>query len=77
LEEVAPFYSDADWGAHKTVESRGTESVLNALILVTRDVPSRQLSKDARTALDNMWAEQEKSGKEKGAWLWQRFNKEP
>src|SRR5438034_7079963 len=27
--EVAPFYSDADRGMYKTVESRGTESVLN------------------------------------------------
>ncbi|MGC1484507.1 MAG: hypothetical protein WA789_12000, partial [Candidatus Acidiferrum sp.] len=29
--KVAPFYSDADRGAYKSVESRGTESVLNAL----------------------------------------------
>lgn len=75
--EVAPFYPDAQWGAHKTVESRGTESVLNALILVSRDVQNGQLSSDARAALDNMWAEQQTSGSNKGAWLWQRFSKEP
>lgn len=75
--EVAPFYSDADRGAYKTVESRGTESVLNALILASRDEQSGQLSSDARTALDNMWAEQKTTGNKKGAWLWLRFNNEP
>jgi squalene-hopene/tetraprenyl-beta-curcumene cyclase len=35
--EVAPFYTDADRGAYKSVESRGTESVLNALILASND----------------------------------------
>src|SRR5215472_872658 len=75
--EVAPIYPDAQWGAHKSVESRGTESVLNALILVSRDAESGQLSSDARTALDNMWGEQQTSGSAKGGWLWQRFNKEP
>jgi squalene-hopene/tetraprenyl-beta-curcumene cyclase len=75
--EVEPFYSDADRGAYKTVESRGTESVLNALILATRDAQTGQLSSDARTALDSMWAEQQTTGARKGAWLWLRFNNEP
>src|SRR5690242_16867554 len=75
--EVAPFYSDADRGVYKTVESRGTESVLNALILATCDAQTGQLSSDARTALDNMWAEQQTTGARKGAWLWLRFNNEP
>ena len=75
--EVAPFYSDADRGAYKTVESRGTESVLNALILATRDARSGQLSSDTRTALENMWAEQQTTGNKKGGWLWLRFNNEP
>lgn len=75
--EVAPFYSDADRGAYKTVESRGTESVLNALILATRDAQSGRLSNETATAFDNMWAEQQTSGAKKGAWLWLRFNNEP
>src|ERR1700674_1269803 len=75
--EVAPFYSDADRGVYKTVESRGTESVLNALILASRDAQNGQLSNDARTALDNMWAEQQTTGNKKGAWLWLRFANEP
>lgn len=33
--EIAPFYSDADRGMYKTAESRGTESVLNALTYAT------------------------------------------
>jgi squalene-hopene/tetraprenyl-beta-curcumene cyclase len=75
--EVAPFYSDADRGAYKTVESRGTESVLNALILASHDAQSGYLSHDTVKAFDNMWQEQQTSGNKKGAWLWLRFNNEP
>ncbi|MCU1294269.1 MAG: hypothetical protein JWP08_3119 [Bryobacterales bacterium] len=35
--EVEPFYADAKAGVPKTVESRGTESILDALILVWRE----------------------------------------
>jgi squalene-hopene/tetraprenyl-beta-curcumene cyclase len=62
--EVEPFYKDADRGPYKSVESRGTESVLNALILSSRDAQSGQLSNDARTAFENMWAEQQTTGKQ-------------
>src|SRR4029077_10168566 len=75
--EVAPFYSDADRGMYKTVESRGTESVLHALMLASNDAQAGQLSNDTRTALDNMWAEQQTTGNKKGAWLWLRFANEP
>jgi len=75
--EVEPFYKDADRGPYKSVESRGTESVLNALILSSRDAQSDQLSNDACTAFENMWAEQQIAGKQKGAWLWLRFKNEP
>jgi squalene-hopene/tetraprenyl-beta-curcumene cyclase len=75
--EVAPFYSDADRGMYKTVESRGTESVLNALILASNDAQHGQLSNGARMALENMWAEQQTAGNKKGAWSWLRFANEP
>lgn len=75
--EVAPFYTDADRGEHKTVESRGTESVLNALILAVNDAQNGHLTDDTRSALNNMWAEQQVAGNNKGAWLWLRFNNEP
>jgi len=87
--EVAPFYSDADRGVYKTVESRGTESVLNALILASSEASSAangaatsgakspRLSADARAAFANMWAEQQTEGAQKGAWQWLRFKNEP
>jgi squalene-hopene/tetraprenyl-beta-curcumene cyclase len=75
--QVEPFYKDADRGPFKSVESRGTESVLNALILASRDAQSGQLSDDAQKAFRNMWAEQQTAGKQKGAWLWLRFKNEP
>jgi len=75
--EVEPFYKDADRGPYKSVESRGTESVLNALILSSRDAQTGHLSNDTRMAFENMWAEQQTAGKQKGPWLWLRFNNEP
>ena len=76
-QEVEPFYKDSDRGPYKSVESRGTESVLNAMILSSRDARRGHLSNDAETALENMWAEQQTAGEQKGAWLWLRFNNEP
>jgi len=75
--EVAPFYTDADRGLYKSVESRGTESVLNALILASRDASTGRLSDDAHTAFANMWAEQQAAGDRQGAWFWLRFKNEP
>jgi squalene-hopene/tetraprenyl-beta-curcumene cyclase len=75
--EVEPFYKDADRGPYKSVESRGTESVLSALILSSRDAQNSQLSNDSRKAFENMWAEQQIAGSQKGAWLWLRFKNEP
>jgi squalene-hopene/tetraprenyl-beta-curcumene cyclase len=83
--EVEPFYKDVDRGAYKSVESRGTESVLNALILAShdaskdngKDAQNSHLSDDTRLAFENMWAEQQTTGEQKGAWLWLRFKNEP
>jgi squalene-hopene/tetraprenyl-beta-curcumene cyclase len=82
--EVAPFYTDADRGVYKSVESRGTESVLNALILASNDRSNVRegagrghLRRDTRAAFENMWAEQQTTGDKKGAWLWLRFKNEP
>ena len=75
--EVAPFYPDATRGVPKTAESRGTESILNALILTRYDEPGGKLSPDARLALDNMWAEQLKTGEAAGAWPWLQFHNAP
>jgi squalene-hopene/tetraprenyl-beta-curcumene cyclase len=75
--EVDPFYPDQTRGVPKTSESRGTESILNAVILATADVPSGKLSPDARLALDNMWALQLKTAADKGAWSWLQFHNSP
>ena len=75
--EVEPFYPDATRGVPKTAESRGTESILNALILASYDAPTGKLSRDARLALDNMWAEQLQTGEARGAWSWLQFHNSP
>src|SRR5215472_7691264 len=66
--EVEPFYPDQTSGLPKTSESRGTESILNALVLVSSDARRGQLSQDARLALDNMWPLQFKTGDMSGSW---------
>jgi len=71
--EVAPFYADKN-GDPKTAESRGTESVLNALILASYDP---KMNDDTKLALQNMWGLQLKSGDKKGAWTWLNFHNEP
>jgi squalene-hopene/tetraprenyl-beta-curcumene cyclase len=75
--EVEPFYPDQTRGLPKTSESRGTESVLNAVVLATRDASSNVLSDDTRQAFANMWALQFKAGDLKGAWAWLNFHLEP
>lgn len=75
--DVGPFYSDQAYGVHKTAESRGTEAILNALILACHDAQDGRLSPDTRIAFDNMWALQQTTGNNKGAWWWLQFNNEP
>jgi hypothetical protein len=75
--EVAPFYPDQRAGLPKTSESRGTEAVLNALVLVTRDAHTRTLSAETKQAFDHMWALQMRTGPLDGAWAWLNFHLEP
>jgi hypothetical protein len=75
--EVEPFYPDAKNGVPKTEESRGTESVLNALILARYDAASGTVSPESRLALANMWAQQIKSDEAKGALPWLQFHNAP
>jgi squalene-hopene/tetraprenyl-beta-curcumene cyclase len=79
VEGVEPFYPDQTRGLPKTSESRGTEAVLNAVILSARDARSgdSSLSEDARVALGNLWALQLKTGSLSGAWAWLNFHNEP
>lgn len=75
--EIGPYYNDQNDGPGKTIQSRGTEAVLNALILATYDARRGELSADTRAAFENMWAAQLTSGDKKGAWPWLQFNNEP
>jgi squalene-hopene/tetraprenyl-beta-curcumene cyclase len=69
--EVEPYYPDQTRGVPKTLESRGTEAILNALVLTRYDRP------EARQALDYMWAEQLQDGAAKGAFPWLQFHNAP
>jgi len=75
--DMEPFYPDQTRGVPKTSESRAIESVMNALVLVTRDNETGHLSGDSRTALDVMWSLQMKTGPQNGAWTWLNFGYEP
>lgn len=74
--EIDPFYSDK-YGGQKAAESRGTEAVLNALILAGNDAETGHLSEDTRVALGNMWALQKTVGDQSGSWPWLQFGAEP
>src|SRR5262249_33068141 len=75
--DMEPWYSDQTRGLPKTAESRGTESVINAIVLSRRDVTEGALSPDARQAFANMWAQQMQTGDLSGAWAWLSFKLEP
>jgi squalene-hopene/tetraprenyl-beta-curcumene cyclase len=75
--EVAPFYSDKDYGPHKETESRATEAVLNAFILANSDAQNGKLGEDTRTAFANMWALQQTAGNNQGTWPWHQFDLKP
>lgn len=69
--EVGPYYGN------QVIASRGTEAVLNALILATHAAEKSQLDDDTRNALDNMWMQQQATGDRKGSWLWLQFGLRP
>jgi squalene-hopene/tetraprenyl-beta-curcumene cyclase len=72
-QEALPFYADKN-GDPKTAQSRGTEAVLNALILASYDP---KFGADTKLAFENMWAQQVKDGPQKGAFTWLNFHNEP
>jgi squalene-hopene/tetraprenyl-beta-curcumene cyclase len=72
-----PYYSDKEYQGGKAAESRGTEGVLNALILANYRAQNGHLSDVSRAAFSNMWATQQTEGSGKGAWSWLQFGMEP
>lgn len=70
-DSIQPYYRS------QAAPSRGTEAVLNALILANYDARSGHLSPDTLVAFDEMWKLQTTAGEERGAWEWIRFDNEP
>ena len=75
--DMQPFYSDEKVGPDKTLQSRGTESILNALILASYEAKDSQPSATLAKAFENMWAQQQRSGTKKGSWFWLNFHTQP
>jgi squalene-hopene/tetraprenyl-beta-curcumene cyclase len=75
--DMQPFYSDKEVGALKTPQSRGTESILNALILACYETQNAEPSEAMRKAFQNMWSEQKEKGEGKGSWSWLNFHTQP
>ncbi len=67
-----PFYPTKKPDDPKTIESRGTEAILNALVLT-----STGFNADTQSALDNMWSEQIQTGENAGSWNWLQFHNAP
>ena len=75
--EVEPYYPDQTVGLPKTSESRGTEAILNALILASRDAQEGNLTSETRQAFENLWKLQFTRGERAGAWAWLYFDLAP
>ena len=63
--------------APEHLESRGSEAILNSLVLASRDARDSRLSDDARLAFDHLWEMQLDHGKQSGAWPWLHADLEP
>ena len=74
-DSVEPFYEDP--APTREPEARGTESVLNALILSSYDAEKGHLSDATKNAFDHAWAIQIKSGDRAGSWTWLDFHNPP
>jgi len=71
--ETAPFYLSSPTALNRSEESRGTEAILNALILAASGAPQTVTS----AAFRNMWAAQVQEGKNKGSFPWLDFHNRP
>jgi squalene-hopene/tetraprenyl-beta-curcumene cyclase len=69
--QLAPYY------LYAADASRGTESVLNALILTDEDARRGRLGPETVAALDDMWGQQKTSGPNAGGWSWLKPGLEP
>jgi squalene-hopene/tetraprenyl-beta-curcumene cyclase len=77
--DSAEFQLYYDFDDAKKKQSRGTEAILNALILSFDDrlQGRRQTSDDTKKALAILWTTQITQGQYKGSWEWLNFGTEP
>ena len=75
--EIDPYYPDQIHGLPKSSESRGTEAILNAVILSSRDAQEGHLTAETRRAFENLWKLQFTRGDTAGAWAWLYFGLAP
>jgi hypothetical protein len=63
----------------KKAEARGTEAVINALLLARRDAAAARAEPSAGTtqAIEILWATQTETGPDAGSWDWLNFGLEP
>ncbi len=67
------------YGGRKKAQSRGTEAIMNALILAKHDRASKRekISAATKQAFDILWKHQIPSGDAAGGWHWLDFGLEP
>jgi squalene-hopene/tetraprenyl-beta-curcumene cyclase len=77
--DTPPYQLFYEFDDDKKKQSRGTEAILNALVLSLDDrLESRQRpSDDTNKALSILWATQIKEGEHKGSWHWLNFGLQP
>ena len=77
--DVPSFQLFYDFDDAKKKQSRGTEAVLNALVLSFDDrfQGREEPSDDTKQALSILWAAQITEGQHKGSWEWLNFGLEP
>jgi squalene-hopene/tetraprenyl-beta-curcumene cyclase len=63
--------------APEELEARGSEAILNGLVLASHDARYSRLSDEARLALDHLWELQLDRGDESGSWPWLHADLEP
>jgi squalene-hopene/tetraprenyl-beta-curcumene cyclase len=77
--DMPEFQLYYDFDDPKKKQSRGTEAVLNALVLALDDkLHGRQeASDDTKKAISILWSTQITQGQQKGSWEWLNFGMDP
>src|SRR5579884_1328478 len=77
LSQITQPYYGTESGYNRADQSRGTEAVLNALILASFDRRIHTVTPETTLAFNNMWRLQNASGAGRGSWTWLNFGNEP